>query len=58
MEDLRQAVETAKRILTKEKIDRQLVVQSSSIPFINIQYGYNSGKKVVYSTCRIGYMIS
>ena len=24
MEDLRQAVETAKRILTKEKIDRQL----------------------------------
>ena len=36
IEDLRQAVETAKRILTKEEIDRQLVVQSSSAPFMNI----------------------
>ena len=33
--DLQQAVETAKRILTKEKIDRQLG-QSSSTPFMNI----------------------
>ena len=31
IEDLRQAVETAKRILTKEKIDRQLAGQSSSM---------------------------
>ena len=46
IEDLRQAVETAKRILTKEKIDRQLVGQSSSTPFMNIQDGYNSSKKV------------
>ena len=33
---LGQAVETAKRILTKEKIDRQLAGQSSSTPFMNI----------------------
>ena len=30
IEDLSQAVETAKRILIKEKIDRQLAGQSSS----------------------------
>ena len=36
IEDLREAVETAKRILTKEKIDRQHVVQSPSTPFKNI----------------------
>ena len=47
IEDLRLAVETAKRILTKEKIDRQLVGQSSSTPFMNIRDGYNSMKKVV-----------
>ena len=29
IEDLRQAVETAKRILTKEKLDKQLTRQSS-----------------------------
>ena len=34
IEDLRQVVETAKRILTKQKIDRQLTGQSSSTPFI------------------------
>ena len=32
IEDLRQAVETGKRILTIEKIDRQLVGQSSLSP--------------------------
>ena len=32
IEDLRQKVETAKRILTKEKIDRQLVGHTSSTP--------------------------
>ena len=36
-----------KRILTKEKIDRQLVDHSSSRPFMNIQDGYNSSKEVV-----------
>ena len=37
-------VETAKRILTKEKIDKQLAGQSSSTPFMNIKDGYNSKK--------------
>ena len=37
----------AKRIFIKEKIDRQLVDQSFSTPFLNIQDGYNSSKKVV-----------
>ena len=41
IEALRQAVETAKRILTKEKIDRQLAGQSSSTPFMSIQDIYN-----------------
>ena len=30
IEDLRQAVETAKRILTKEKLDKQLIGQTST----------------------------
>ena len=47
IEDLRQAVETAIRKLTKEKIDRQLTGQSSSTPFMNIQEGYNNNKNVV-----------
>ena len=34
IEDIRQAVETAKRILTKEKIDRQLAGHSSSTSFV------------------------
>ena len=33
---LRQAVETGKRILMKEKIDRQLAGQTSSTPFMSI----------------------
>ena len=37
IDDLRQAVETAKRILTKEKIDRQLSGQCSSTPFMSIK---------------------
>ena len=48
IEDLRQAVETAKRILTKEKIDRQLAGQSSSTLFMNIKDGYIS-KKVTFN---------
>ena len=40
IEDLRQAVETAKRILTKERLDRQLTRQSSSVPFMIIKDGH------------------
>ena len=49
IEDLRQEVQTAKRILTKEKIDRQLAGQSSSTPFMNIKDRYIS-KKVTFDT--------
>ena len=48
-EDLRQAVETAKRILTKEKIDRQLAGQSFSMPFVNMKDG-DISKKVTFDT--------
>ena len=44
IEDLRQAVETAKRILTQGKIDRQLASQSSSTPFMSIKDGYVNKK--------------
>ena len=53
IEDLNLTVETAERILTKEKIDRQLVGQSSLIPFMNIRDEYNS-KKVVTFVMQIG----
>ena len=39
IEDLRQAVETAKIILTKEKLDKQLTGQTSTSPFMNIRDG-------------------
>ena len=39
IEDLRQAVETAKRILTKEKLDKQLTGQASTSPFMSIRQG-------------------
>ena len=48
IEDLRQAVEIAKRILTKEKLDRQLTRQSSSTPFMSIRGGHN--RKVSFHT--------
>ena len=41
IEDLKQAVETAKRILTTEKLDRQLTGQSLSTPFMSIRDGHN-----------------
>ena len=41
-------VETAKRILTKEKIDRQLAGQSSSTSFLNLKDSYD--KKVTFDT--------
>ena len=34
IDNLRQAVETAKRILTKEKLDRQLARQSTGTPLL------------------------
>ena len=48
IEDLRQAVETAKRILTKEKLDRQLTGQTSTSPFMNIRDG--TDKRVSFNT--------
>ena len=42
IEDLRQAVETVKRILTKEKIDRQIAGQSSSTPFMSTKDNQNN----------------
>ena len=48
IDDLRQAVETAKRILTKEKIDRQLSGQSSITPFMSIKDSHN--RKVSFDT--------
>ena len=41
-------VETAKEILTKEKIDRQLARQSSSTPFMSTKDNYN--KKGTFET--------
>ena len=44
--DLRQAVEMTKRILKKERIDRQLAGQTSLTPFMNIKEGFS--KKVTF----------
>ena len=49
MHDLTQAEETAKIILTKERIDRQLIEESSSIPFMSIKDSYKN-KKVTFDT--------
>ena len=38
--NLRQAVEMAKRILTKEKIDRQLAGNTSLTPFMSLKEGF------------------
>ena len=46
--DLRQAVETAKRILTKEKMDKQLTGQTSVSPFISIREG--ASRRVSFDT--------
>ena len=43
IEDLRQAVDTAKRILTKEKLDKQLAGQTSTSPFMSIREGTDKG---------------
>ena len=48
IEDLRQAVETAKRILTKEKLDKQLTGQASTSPFMSIREG--AGRRIAFDT--------
>ena len=48
IEDLRQAVETAKRILTKEKLGKQLSGQASTSPFMSIREG--ASRKVSFDT--------
>ena len=48
IEDLRQAVETAKRILTKENIDKQLLGQSLSTPLMSIKD--NHSRRVSFHT--------
>ena len=48
IEDLRQAVDTAERILTKEKLDKQLTGQTSTGPFMSIREG--TDKKVSFNT--------
>ena len=48
IEDLRQAVERAKRILTKEKLDKQLAGQNSASPFMNVRD--ETERKVSFNT--------
>ena len=48
IEGLRQAVETAKRILTKEKFDKKLAGQLSSTPFMSIRDDHH--RKVSFDT--------
>ena len=46
--DLRQAVEMEKRILTKEKIGRQLAGHTFSTPFMTVRDGLH--KRVTFNT--------
>ena len=48
IEDLRQAVDTARRILTKEKLDKQLTGQTSTSPYMNVRDG--TERKVSFNT--------
>ena len=48
IDELRQAVETAKRILTNEKIDRQLSGQSLSTSSMSIKENHN--RRVSFDT--------
>ena len=48
IEDLRQAVEMAKRILTKEKLDRQLTGQTYTSPFMSVRDG--TDRRVSFNT--------
>ena len=48
IEDLRQAVDTAKRILTKDKLDKELTGQTSTSPFISVREG--TDRRVSFNT--------
>ena len=48
IEDLRQVVDTAKRILTKEKLDKQLTGQTSTSPFLSVRDGIE--RRVSFNT--------
>ena len=48
IEDLRQAVETAKRILTKEKLGKQLTGKTSTSPFMSVRDG--ADRRVSFNT--------
>ena len=48
IDDLGQAVEMAKRTLTKERLDKQLAGQTSTSPFMGIREGTN--RKVLFDT--------
>ena len=48
IEDLRQVVDTVKRILTKEKLDKRLTDQTSTSPFMNVRDG--TERKVSFNT--------
>ena len=39
----------AKRVLTKEKIDRQVAGQSTSTSFMKVRYGYYNTKAVTFN---------
>ena len=47
IDNLRLAVDTAKRVLTKEKIDRQMSGQSSTTPFMKVSNDHNYSSKTV-----------
>ena len=61
--DLRQAVETAKRILPKNKLDRQLTGKSSSTPFMSLRDGhhrrvpFDTKEELVYKIDKLAVMI-
>ena len=48
IEDLRQAVDIANRILTKEKLDKQLTGQTSASPFMSVRDG--TERRVSFNT--------
>ena len=48
IEDLRQAIDTAKRILTKEKLDKQLTGLTSTSPFMSVREG--TDRRVSFNT--------
>ena len=48
IEDLRQAVDTAKRILTKEKLNKQLTGQTSTSPFLSVRD--RTDRRILFNT--------